>query len=205
MTILGALLAVIGLAGLFFSFGPASFGDQLSGRVDAVGTVQWGLSRDAVSADDSIADDEYGIWKVDYEIDGSSHTGMIIGSYHSGQQITVSAPSDGSIYGLLREAVPTSVKVLTWFLVPLSIITLVAGLWFAGKGIRRTDATARAEALEALSRRHPNLFPPPQLQPAAPPPQPAGPPVVAPVDLPPVGRVSRPQPNQPDFYAPYDI
>lgn len=206
MTIYGLVLAVIGLAGLFFSFGPASFGDQLSGRVDVVGTVQWGLSRDAISADDSIADDEYGLWKVDYEIDGSAHTGMIIGSYHSGQQISVSAPGDGSIYGLLRESVPTSVKVLSWFLVPLSIATLVAGLWFGGKGIRRGDAEARAEALESLSRRHPNLFPPPQ---AFAPPQaqlaPPPPPQVTADTLPPVGRQPQQQSGKPNFYAPYDI
>ncbi|WP_153502929.1 hypothetical protein [Cumulibacter manganitolerans] len=183
---LGAVLVLVGLAGILLAFGPAQFADRLSGRVEAVGTVQWGISADAQSGDEQIADGQYGAWKVDYEIDGSPHTGLLLGTYRAGQQVRVSAPEDGSIYALLHPGVSTPVKVLSWFLVPLSLAAGAVGVWSAARGIRQRDETARAEARAQLARRYPQLYPP-QPTPAA-----------APTPPPP------PRPAN-DFYAPYDI
>lgn len=190
---LGALLLVVAVAGLVLGFGPARFGDRLSGRVDAPGVVQWGIAQDAVSADERIPDDTFGAWKVDYEIDGRDHTGIILGTYREGQQIIVSAPSDGSIYALLHEGVSAPVKVLSWILTPLSAIATVAGIWYLVVGVRRRDELARAEAREQLARRYPQLFPLPMPQPSPPPAEPEEP------------RPGDDPPPRHDFFAPYDI
>lgn len=215
---IGAVLLLLATAGVLFLFGPASFADRFSGRVDADGTVQWGLSVDSVAGDVPIVDGEYGAWKVDYEIAGSMHTGMILGSYYEGQRIVVSAPGDGSFYSILREGTPTSVKVLGWLVAPVTLAATVLGTWWLVLGVRERDAQNREEARRQLARLYPNLFrstafaggepvasgatpiepmsgPMPQQQPPTrltSPPPPAGP--EQPTD-----------PKKPDFFAPYDI
>lgn len=203
---LGIVLMLVGVAGMILAFGPAKFADRLAGRVDAPGTVQWGVSRDAVSPDDRIDDGAYGLWKVDYEIDGAGHTGILIGQYREGQKVMVSAPSDGSIYAILHEAPPTAVKILSWLLVPAALAAIVVGIWQFSRGLRIRDALAKQEAREQLSRRYPHLFPPAPLLAGAAgdrPPEPAQPPAAEP-QLPPSLEPQRPG-NKPDFYAPYDL
>lgn len=204
---LGIVLIALGVAGVIVGFGPLQFGDRLSGRVEADGVVQWGVPLEATSPSETVADGEYGAWKVDYEIDGSGHTGVIIGEYSAGQQIVVSAPPDGSVYATLHEGTPIGLKVLSWLLLPASLLVLAFGGWWLAGGLRAQDARNREIARQQLARMYPSLFPP---APVGPPP-PVGPtPIVGPppaVGPPPVGPSSeheRPA-KHPDFFAPYDI
>lgn len=158
-TRLGILLIVLGAAGVIVAFGPLQFGDRIAGRVEAAGTVQWGLHVEATSPDDEVADGEYGAWKVDYEIDGSSHTGVIIGEYFEGQQLVISAPSDGSIYSVLHEGTSTGLKILSWFVIPLALAAAVIGGWWTARGLRAADARNREVARQQLARLYPHLFP----------------------------------------------
>lgn len=166
-TRLGILLILLGVAGIIVSFGPLQFGDRLSGRVEAEGTVQWGVYVDATSPGDTVADGEYGAWKVDYEIDGSAHTGVIVGAYFEGQQIIVSAPADGSIYAILREGTSTGLKILSWFVLPLSLALAAVGSWWLVRGLRAADARNREVARQQLARLYPQLFPPAPLDPTS--------------------------------------
>lgn len=196
---LGWLLLLLGIAGIILCFGPLRFGDRLSGRVETEGTVQWGVAVEATSDEDVVADGEYGAWKVDYEIDGSGHTGMIIGEYHAGQQITIAAPPDGSIYSMLHKGTPTGLRVLSWFLMPLTLTALGVGGWWIARGMRAQDAHTREVARQQLTRLYPQMFPPPQSVPQYAPrsePRPGADPTA--------GEVRR-RGDGPDFFAPYDL
>ncbi|MFV0533266.1 MAG: hypothetical protein ACK5MR_06405 [Cumulibacter sp.] len=208
----GILLLLLGVAGLVFSFGPLNFADRLSSRVDAQGVVQWGISPDALSADDQIADGEYGAWKVDYQIDGVWHTGVIVGNYSGGESIVVSAPADGSFYSPLREGTPTGLRVLSWFVLPLSVVAMVIGGWWLATGMRAQDARNRELARQQLARRFPGMFPLPGIGLA---PIPGAAPGAAPLSGDQAGA-HRTQPHSqrpdgdgrrsgPDFFAPYDL
>lgn len=217
-TRLGVLLILLGVAGIIVGFGPLQFGDRLSGRVEAEGTVQWGVQVDATSPDDAVYDGEYGAWKVDYEIDGSGHTGVIIGEYYEGEQIIVSAPADGSIYAILREGTPTGLKVLSWFVIPVSLALVIVGSWWLTRGLRAADARNREVARQQLARRYPHLFPPAASAPPAsaphsvtaqaPGPQPGAPQGPHAATRGPQGGAQGPHATPrkaPDFFAPYDI
>ncbi|WP_134321914.1 hypothetical protein [Cumulibacter soli] len=208
----GILLLVLGVGGLVLSFGPLNFADRLSSRVDADGVVQWGVSPDALSAEDTVADGEYGAWKVDYQIDGTWHTGVILGSYSGGQSIVVSAPEDGSFYSPLREGTPTGLRVLSWFVLPMSAVVIVIGVWWVATGMRAQDARNREMARQQLARRFPGMFPLPGIG-LAPIPNAAPGPATLPGDQ---AGAHPAQPHTqrtdvdgrksgPDFFAPYDL
>lgn len=218
---LGGLLILLGMAGLLLGFGPLQFADRFTGRVEAAGVVQWGLDVEATSPEDTIDDGEYGAWKVDYLIDGSNHTGVIVGEYRAGQRIVVSAPADGSIYSPLREGTPTGLKVLSWLVVPGSLVLIGFGGRWLTRGMRSVDVRNREVARRQLALRYPQLFGPEVVRPPATGGAPAtwgepvrgGDPVTGadPVPERPPGPADpaaqrREQPGGGmDFFAPYDI
>ena len=220
----GIALILVGSLAVLIALGPLRFAHRFADRVDVVGTVQDGYDLDA--ADGTPVDDgTYGIWQVDYSLRGSDHVGFIIGSYRSGEQIDVSVPGDGSVYGPLVRSVSIAGKILSWPLMMVGVPATLVGLALLGLAIRERNRRLRAETRATLLRLG---LPPAAVEPPAPPPQStwqattaaSGPPVESPYAppvespyaapmTPPYAAPPAPPTDAPDqqnpFFKPYDL
>lgn len=144
---IGGVLALAGVLLVFLALVPLNFLHRISDRVDVTGTVREGYTMNLNDESAFEVDDgEYGFWKVDYEIDGTPHTGLLRGSYSTGQTVEISAPGDGSIYSFLAEADPVGVKILSWLSALGALAALVIGILCLLSGTREMSRRARDRA-----------------------------------------------------------
>ncbi|QHB99777.1 hypothetical protein EK0264_05455 [Epidermidibacterium keratini] len=144
---IGSSLVLVALLLGFLALVPLNFLHRIADRVDVTGTVKegYGMNLDNETAFE-IDDGEFGFWKVDYEIDGTPHTGLMRGSFSSGQTVEVSVPGDGSIYSFLSLADPVWVKILSWLSALAAVAALVIGVMCLVTGARQASRQAQARA-----------------------------------------------------------
>lgn len=115
--------------------------------VEAAGVVRGGLSVEQVSDPDASLEDYsgYGIFKIDYTIDGANHTGLIMGRFSTGQQVVVNAPTDGSPFTQLQLADSGVAKTLSWVSMVLGLPLAVIGTWWVTVAIRDRSRRIKAQ------------------------------------------------------------
>ncbi len=141
--VLGIGLALIVVANLAFGFV-----SRIDGKVETTGTIQAGYSVNQASPDTKQASG-YGIYQVDYSIDGNDHVGFILGSFSIGQQIQVKAPADGSPYERLALADSTASKILSWLFMTIGLVLAIFGVIWLTRGLIARSAQIRAEVQRA--------------------------------------------------------
>ncbi|PRZ39078.1 hypothetical protein CLV47_11924 [Antricoccus suffuscus] len=185
--VLGLGLGLVVVATLAFGFF-----SRIDGNVETAGTIQVGYAADQASSNAKQASG-YGIYQVEYSIDGNDHVGFIVGSFSVGQEIQIKAPADGSPYKRLALADSVTTKVLSWLFMPIGLVLVVVGAIWLTRGLITRSAQIRADVQRAYGL-------PVQAAPTAPPvPQRQ---VIPPPQRPPEDGN---EPPKGFFTAPYDI
>ncbi|MEO6957887.1 MAG: hypothetical protein ABI137_14175 [Antricoccus sp.] len=128
---------IIGVALMIAALAVFHFANRFRG-VEATGVVRGGLTVAAASSGDASLDDYagYGIFKVDYTIDGVDHTGLILGQLATGRQVTIVAPTDGSPFTQLQFADSAISKALSWLSMFFGAFLASIGAWWVVAPIR---------------------------------------------------------------------
>lgn len=87
----------------------------------------------------------YGIYQVEYSIDGNDHVGFILGSFNVGQQVQLKAPADGSPYERLALADSMLSKILSWLFMAIGLALAVGGAVWLTRGMIARSAQIRAD------------------------------------------------------------
>lgn len=133
----GMIALIIGVALMIAALAVFHFGNRFRG-VEATGVVRGGLTVEAATNAEASLDDYsgYGIFKVDYTIDGVDHAGLILARLKTGQQITVVAPADGSPFTELQLADSAVSKSLSWITMLIGALLGSIGGWWVVAAIR---------------------------------------------------------------------
>lgn len=128
---------LIGVALIIAALAAFHFANRFRG-VEATGVVRGGLTVEAASSGDASLGDYsgYGIFKVDYTIDGVDHTGLMLGQLATGQQVTIVAPTDGSPFTQLQLADSAVSKSLSWLSMVFGALLASVGAWWVVAAIR---------------------------------------------------------------------
>lgn len=121
---------------------------------------------------------------LQYDIDGSTHLGAMLGEFTVGQQVEVDAPPDGSVYEQLYPSDSTATKVFSHLSAYLGLALLAYGAVLLARGLVQRNREVRSRVFATYGARlglHP-VVAPRALRPPAPRPPPTSP-LRAPYDL----------------------